>query len=449
MAIPSSSPRQLLTDLYDAAVAGAVPERATCDAVHALDLAAEARCHIIALGKAARAMADGAVSALRTRGHRVVGGVVVAPTVGSPPDPALHVVAGDHPIPAARSLNAAIAIGHAVANVRPGDAVLVLVSGGGTSLAAAPVPGIPDFSQDDLGALYATLLASGADIVAMNAVRKRFARWSGGRLAAALAPARVHCLIVSDVLGDDPASIASGPCTPDPIAAPALVASLERTGLWEKLPAKARAHLSAVARGDGDETPKPDDPAFRAVSTQVIVSNTHALNAAAECARAAGIDEVTIVPTPLTGEAAIAGVRIASDLIARRKRARGPHITRCVIWGGETTVTLPHEPDSEPSLGGRNQELALAAARSLADAGEQAYDIVVLAAGTDGRDGPTDAAGAIVDGHTWPAVESAGRTPARDLATHNAYRALDAAHALLRTGHSGTNVMDIVIGVIL
>jgi len=442
--------RELLTDLYLAAVAGALPERATQEAVSALGLSPSSPVRIIALGKAAHAMAAGAVSAIRAHGHELAGGVIVAPTDQPAPDSALRALVGDHPVPGDRSLAAAAAIGNAVAEVGPADEVLVLVSGGGTSLVAAPIEGISGFSQNDLGALYEALLGSGADIVAMNAVRKRFARWSGGRLAKALAPARVRCLIVSDVLGDDPASISSGPCTPDPMTAVALNNSLHRAALWDKLPASARDHLEAVARGAADETPKPGDPAFACVSTRVIVSNAHAVRAAAGTARAAGIDEVTVVPEPLTGEAAIAGVRIASDLIARRKRERGPHRTRCVVWGGETTVTLGLDPtNGEPPLGGRSQELALAAARSLYDAGEQACGIALLAAGTDGRDGPTDAAGAIVDQFTWGAVDGAGRDPSRDLAHHNAYRALDAAHALLRTGHSGTNVMDVVIGVIL
>jgi glycerate 2-kinase len=359
-------------------------------------------------------------------------------------------VVGDHPVPGPRSAAAAAAIGEIAARVRADDYVIVLVSGGGTSLAAAPAPDVAGFGQDDLAELYAAVLASGADIVAMNAVRKRFARWSGGRLATALAPAHIQCLVVSDVLGDDVASISSGPCAPDPVTATALLAALQRTGLGARLPDAARRHLARAAAGEAPDTPKPSDRAFEHVTTRVIVSNGHALGAAADRVRAAGIDDVTVVGAPLTGEAAIAGVRLASDLIARRKRARGPRIARCVIWGGETTVTFAERAGpSAGVLGGRNQELALAAARSLSDAGEQGRDISILAAGTDGRDGPTDAAGAIVDGLTWPAVAAAGRDPAVDLAAHDAYRALDAAGALLRTGHSGTNVMDIVIGLVL
>ncbi len=458
---PIPSPRRLLTQLFEAAVAGAQPRAATRDAVAALEIPPAAAIWVIALGKAAHAMAAGAVEGLAGRQRDLAGGVIVAPSATSglslpraiePALTHLRVVAGDHPIPGARSLAAADAIGETAASVREGDHVIVLVSGGGTSLAAAPAPDVKDFSQDDLAELYASLVTSGADITAINAVRKRFARWAGGRLALALAQAWVHCLIVSDVVGDDVASVSSGPCVGDPVTARDLVPRLERSGVWARIPDAARRHLSAVASGDAPETPKPHDPAFAHVAIRVIVSNANAVSAAAAAARTAGIDEVTVAEVPLSGEASIAGVRLASELMARQKRARGADArkSKCVIWGGETTVTFAGSgTPSEEALGGRNQELALAAARSLDDDGEQMSRIAILAAGTDGRDGPTDAAGAIVDGTTWRAVETAGRDPAADLASHAAHRALGAAGALLTTGPTGTNVMDIVIGLIL
>jgi hydroxypyruvate reductase len=182
------------------------------------------------------------------------------------------------------------------------------------------------------------------------------------------------------------------------------------------------------------------------VSLEVIASNRLALEAATRHAAAVGL-EAEVAAEPLAGEAAAAGASLAAFLLQHCGRAdipqqdtvRSPR--RCFIWGGETTVTLGSEA---PGLGGRCQELALAAARALDGAGT---GIALLAAGTDGRDGPTDAAGAIVDGATWTAVRAAGRDPARDLRVHDAYRALDAAGALLRPGLTGTNVMDVVIGI--
>jgi len=411
-------------------------------------------------------MSAGAVTALEGRARALAVSVAIAPretpmmstNAPAPPHtypPALRIVFGDHPVPGQRSLAAAEAIGEIVAAVHPGDHVIVLISGGGSSLAAAPAAEVEGFSQADLSQLYETLLASGADIHLVNAVRKRFARWAGGRLAVALSHARLHCLAVSDVPGDDPGAISSGPCAGDPMDSRTLLATLHANRLWPRLPRSAQLHLEAAASGRVSDTPKPDAPAFRHVTTRVIVSNRHALETAAARARAAGIEEVTIEPVLLTGEAAIAGVRMASDLIARRKRARGPRVARCVLWGGETTVTIRDDPavvrsdSAGPPLGGRCQELALAAARSLAEAGDHALGIMLLAAGTDGRDGPTDAAGAIVDSSTWVAIATAGRDPADDLAHHEAYRALDAAGALIRPGLTGTNVMDVAIGLIL
>jgi glycerate-2-kinase len=435
-------PRELLGRLYQAAIGGANPETATRAAVARLGLGAEP-VHVIALGKAAVAMANGAIAAL---GQAPAGGVIAAPEAALS---SLPVVIGDHPIPGAGSLAAAAAIGDAVARVGSAERVLALVSGGASALVAAPLPDIDGFGPVELARLYETLLASGADISVVNAVRKRFTRWSAGRVATALPGRRIDCLLVSDVPGDDPASISSGPCVGDPVFTSDLIARLERSGRWIRFDSVVRRHLERIACGEIPDTPKPDDPAFSRVRAEVIVGNRHAVEAAAESARSLGIEEVIIVPTLLSGEASIVGVRMASELLARKKLARGTYRSRCVLWGGETTVTLGRGTPGVAPLGGRSQELALAAARSLSDAGEAASGIALLAAGTDGRDGPTDAAGAIVDGLTWTAVTAAGRDPAADLAAHDAYRALDAASALLRTGYTGTNVMDVAFGLIV
>ena len=316
--------RQQLITLYQAAVAGAQPEAATAAAIPSLDLSPTGRLWLIALGKAAPRMTAGALVGLRARDVELAGGVVVAPNTGQSLHARLTSVGGDHPIPGTRSVRAAEALGDIVAGVGAGDDVIVLVSGGGSSLIAAPAPDVPEFTSDDVTALYAALMASGIDIRIMNAVRRRFTRWGGGRLAVALARAgaRVHCLVVSDVPGDDAAVVSSGPCAPDPLTAGALIAALRQTAAWTGMPERARAHLTAVERGSAPEAPKPDDPAFQAVATQVILANGHALRAAADAARALGINEVTISRESLAGEAAIFGVRLASELIARVARAR-------------------------------------------------------------------------------------------------------------------------------
>ena len=321
----------------------------------------------------------------------------------------------------------------------PDDEVWVLLSGGASSLLAAPVDGI---TPAELTALYALLLGSGLDITAMNRIRKRFSRWGGGRLAQALAPARVRVFVVSDVIGDDLAAIGSGPCVPDPTTAGDVRRLLQDARLWDRIPQSARRIVTASESGETAETPKPGDAAFARVTLELIASNRLALEAAAKRAAELGLAPV-MAETPLAGEASTAGASVAATLLQHCGPPGVPQpAARCFIWGGETTVTLG---DAPPGLGGRCQELALAAARALEGA---RTGVGLLAAGTDGRDGPTDAAGAIVHGGTWRAMIEAGRDPARDLGAHDAYRALDAAGALLKVGLTGTNVMDVVIGLV-
>jgi hydroxypyruvate reductase len=386
-------------------------------------------------------MARAAVDTLAAQGESPAGGLVVAPEIQPPPHRLIPVIAGDHPEPGAGSLAAAEALGRVAAAVAPGDEVWVLLSGGATSLLAAPVEGV---APHELTALYSLLLGSGLDITAMNRIRKRFSRWGGGRLARALAPARVRVFVVSDVIGDDLPSIGSGPCVPDVTTAAEVRRLLADGGLWDRIPASARRVVTASESGETAETPKPGDPAFAQVTIELIASNRLALEAAAKRAAELGLAPI-VAETPLAGEASATGASVAASLLQNCGPLEIPQPaapSRCYIWGGETTVTLG---DAPPGLGGRCQELALAAARALEGA---RLGVALLAAGTDGRDGPTDAAGAIVDGGTWRAAAGAGRDPARDLAAHDAYRALDAAGALLKVGLTGTNVMDVVIGVV-
>ena len=384
-------------------------------------------------------MAVAAVQSLRVRGLVPAGGVVVGPAVAVSPHPALLYVTGDHPEPGQGSAAAAEALAGTVGKIQPEDEVWVLLSGGTTSLIGAPEVGI---SAGELRSLYSLLLGSGLDIVEMNQIRKRFSRWGGGKLARALAPARVRVYIVSDVIGDDLASIGSGPCVPDPATALEVRRLLERADLWPRIPEAARALVLATERGERPETPKPGDDVFRKVDLELIASNRLALEAAADRARELGLVP-RVADTPIAGEAASMGETIAAALMDQCRGGRKARKPDCLIWGGETTVSLGH---GATGLGGRCQELALAAARALDGV---APSFALLAAGTDGRDGPTDAAGAIVDGATWRAIARTGRDPERDLAVHDAYHALDAAGALIRVGLTGTNVMDVVIGVCL
>jgi glycerate-2-kinase len=331
---------------------------------------------------------------------------------------------------------------------------LVLVSGGATSLIAGPLRGM---SESDLTRVFELLLASGLDIGAVNAVRRRFTRWGGGRLALAISPAAAHCLAVSDVPGDDLATIGSGPSVPDPSTADEVIDILEDAKLFDRLPKSFRTYANDVSRGAEPETPKAGHPAFAHGTARVIANNRGALDAAAEKARALGAAAVYVVDAPLIGEASTVGEAIARWLLDLRAKSSPPssaNAPRIAIWGGETTVTLRSSSSrhsatpTPPPAGGRCQELALAAARTLHEAGERAAGIAILAAGTDGRDGPTDAAGAFADASTWNGIRASGKDPALALEQHDSNAALGAASALFSPGATGTNVMDVVIGVI-
>jgi hydroxypyruvate reductase len=440
---PSAGSRALLVALYEAAVAAAAPGPLTTAALRELELEPEAPVRLFALGKAAHRMAAGALDFLDGAGRAVAGGVIVAPDAAPPPHPSIAVLAGDHPLPGERSFAAAEAIGRAAAAVRPGDVALVLLSGGTSSLIAAPIGGV---TRHDLAALFSLLAGSGLDIHAMNVVRKRFTRWGAGRLAVGLEPVDVHVLAISDVPGDEPADIGSGPCAPDPCTAADVLALLRDARLHERLAPAMREHLDAASRAARSETPKPGDPAFARVRTRIVGSNALAVEAAVSRARALGLN-AHAAARPLDGDAAARGAEIAEALLERARRGE----CGCVVWGGETTVALGGtavDASMPAGPGGRCQELALSAARALAAAGSVARRVAILAAGTDGRDGPTDAAGAFADAAVWRAAERAGRDPALALARHESYAALDAAGALYRRGLTGTNVMDVVIGVV-
>jgi glycerate 2-kinase len=434
------NPRNLLGNLYSAATAAVAPGPALLAQLERLAIPSSRRVWIVALGKAAEPMADAALQTLRSRGVKPAGGLVVSPAPVQHPDPALLYVVGDHPEPGPGSLSAAEALAETAGQIGNDDEVWLLLSGGTSSLIAAPESGMTPL---ELGTMYSLLLGSGLDIRAMNRIRKRFSRWGAGKLARALAPALVRSYIVSDVIGDELASIGSGPCVPDATTATEVREALEGAGLWQRIPHSARSFLGAVEAGEKAETPKPGDRLFENVKLELIASNRLALDAASARARELGLDS-TVVDGPILGQAAATGATLAAALLEHcaQPKVEARRLGSCLIWGGETTVSLGEGPFG---LGGRCQELALSAARVLAGTA----GVALLAAGTDGRDGPTDAAGAIVDGSTWRTIAGSGRDPARDLAQHDAYPALNAAGALLRPGLTGTNVMDVVIGLCL
>jgi hydroxypyruvate reductase len=438
--------RELLIELYDAAVAAAAPGPVTARAIDALSIDRASRVWVFAFGKAAVPMASAAVTSLLRSLHAIVGGVVVSGDANPAVYPTLATMRGDHPIPGRNSFAAAAKIAEVTPGRRGNDVAVVLISGGASSLIGAPLRGM---NEADLTSLYELLLGSGLDIAAVNSVRKRFTRWGAGRLALALAPAATHCLAMSDVADDDLSVIGSGPCVPDTTTVRDVTAILERAKLMTKIPQTHRDYLASVARGTIPETPTKTHPAFAHVTARVIGNNRSAVEGAAARGRASGM-VADVMSARLSGSAAQAGENIARELLAARTHSGVDAPKHCLVWGGETTVALGGggTAGARASGGGRCQELALAAARILSEAGENAAGITLLAGGTDGRDGMTDASGAVVDSTTWRTIADAGRDPAQALAAHESNGVLRMANALLPRRETGTNVNDVVIGVV-
>ncbi|MBV8199908.1 MAG: DUF4147 domain-containing protein [Acidobacteria bacterium] len=379
----------------------------------------------LALGKAAPAMARGASEALLPDAARLLVRTHATPRLL---DPAWEELSGGHPLSDPQSLAAGERVLRWLGGLPAGAPVLVMVSGGSSACVEALAG---EIALADLAATQRALLGSGLPIHAFNAVRKHLSAFKGGgALRASRGP--VLALLLSDVPGDDPGTIGSGPFAADPTTfadALAAVAALP-------VPERVRQRLAAGGRGEVQETVKPGDPELARVETILVGSAATAVAAAAEQARR---ERFAVSTGDLAGEAAAA----ARALVARGRALAGSRVA--LILGGETTVTLGPSPGS----GGRNQELALAAARELAGGASElagGASELVLALATDGEDGPTRHAGAIVDGDSWAALERAGAEPAAALQGHDSERALAALEgALLDTGNTGTNVGDVAI----
>jgi glycerate-2-kinase len=363
---------------------------------------------------------------------RIAGGLVVTKDGHGLPLDVLPVREAGHPLPDARSEAAAREVLELARGMRERDVLLVLLSGGTSALTACPAPGL---DRDVLADTTRALLASGADISETNCVRKHLSDLSGGRLAAVAGCARIEVLVVSDVPGDALDVIGSGPCAADPTSFGDALDVIERRGIRAVVPGAALEHLERGARGELAETPAPGDPIFERVRHTIVARNADARSAAARAARERG-RRALVLGEVLRGEARVAGRRLAA--LARSIESREPI---CLIAGGETTVTLRGD-----GRGGRNQELALAAAIELASVERASADgIALLALGTDGSDGPTDAAGAFADAGTLERGARAGADALAALAANDAYGFFSQEGGLVRTGPTGTNVMDLAL----
>ena len=389
--------------------------------VEQFDLSAIQRVFVLAIGKAALPMAR---AALDVTGPHVAGGLVVPKAVDLEPTTQLgplDVLPAGHPVPDARSLLAgrrALELARAATGT---DLLLVLLSGGGSALVTWPEG---DITLDDMRLLTGLLLRSGATINEVNALRRRCDRVKGGGLLRAAGPAPVAVLVLSDVVGDDLLSIASGPFVLQAAEQMEPRAVVERYGLHADLPDSVRRHLAHA----------PVDPTVVGDSSarHTIIANVDAaVHGALAEARSRGF-QADLLPAQLVGEARDAGVDMAARLVTIPEAGR----PFCLVAGGETTVTLRGE-----GLGGRNQELALAAVEQLAGRD----DLLLVALATDGGDGPTDAAGAVVGGATLACGRALGLDPRDFLRRNDAYHYFDALGDLLKPGPTQTNVNDLVL----
>lgn len=396
-----------------------------------IDLSASPLVWVVAIGKAAPSLA---LSLLRIIEIPVTGGICLY----LPPRPAeippLALLPAAHPLPDQRSLKAAREVLNLARALDEDDLLLMLISGGGSAQLTLPLSGL---SLEEKRWVTRELMRAGADIRELNVVRKHLSAVKGGRLAQVASPARIINLVVSDVVGNDLEIIASGPTWYDSSTFLEAYQVLVKYHLWEKSPSAVREIIKQGLQGILPETPKPDDPIFSQVTSIVIGDNATALNAAAEKAGNLGWD-VLIISSRDQGEAREAArlyVRLIRSIFSSRKYRKKPLL---LISGGELTVTVKGE-----GKGGRNQEFVLAALLEMKKVGLTEGNWLIVSLGTDGIDGPTDAAGAWIDGQTWQKVQKMSFSPEKFLQDNDSYHFFRQLEQLIFTGPTGTNVMDL------
>ncbi|MGR9085457.1 MAG: glycerate kinase type-2 family protein [Gammaproteobacteria bacterium] len=394
--------------------------------------------HLIAFGKAACGMAKTAREIIPDA-LRADSGIAVTNYENTVPLAGIEVIGAGHPLPDESGYRAARLIAARILAAQENELVLILISGGGSALIPYPVEGVALSEKCKVTEL---LLESGATIQQINCVRKHLSRIKGGNLAKLCFPADCHALILSDVLDDDVSAIASGPTVPDPTTFADAVAIIRNRHLWSRIPDTVRHHLERGVLGMMPETPKPNEPLFDTTGWTLIGSNRISLNRALQTARGRGYDALVYSDRlcGIASEAAEAMAIAAKSRIDHPLPPAGPlNDPIALLAGGETTVQV-----KGGGRGGRNQEMALAFALA-AEKHRLPGPWVFLSGGTDGRDGPTDAAGGIVDSDSIHRMRSSGVVPEALLANNDSYRALEISRDLLTTGATGTNVADLQI----
>jgi hydroxypyruvate reductase len=422
-AVTTAVLRRHALSIFRAAVAAADPGAAVGRHLERMDFSRFRNVYVIGAGKAGVSMAAAAERAI---GRRLTTGFLNVKDASGARLRRIELQECGHPVPDQRGVEGAQSIAHLAETAGRDDLVICLISGGASAL--MPFPAAP-LTLEEKQATTRLLLACGADIHEINTIRKHMSVSKGGQLARLAAPARVEALLLSDVIGDDPGVIGSGPAAPDASTFADALRALDKYGIRARVPASVRNRLEAGARGALPETPKPADPIFKRVRNTVIGSNRIALAAAARRSRALGL-RTLLLSSEVQGETREIGRMHAA---IARELARTGHPIRppaCVITGGETTVTLKGD-----GLGGRNQELVLSAALDIAGLS----NTVIFSAGTDGIDGPTDAAGALADGNTLRRKPDARAY----LDRNDSYHYFEALGDLVATGPTHTNVMDV------
>ena len=394
-----------------------------------ISLSETERILVLGAGKASSQMAR---AVERRLGNRVDGGAVVTQYGYAERCKHIEILEAAHPVPDISGLEASRKIEKLAVSARKKDLVMFLLSGGGSALMPAPAPGI---SLEDKQSATNSLLRAGAPIEVLNCVRKHLSELKGGNLARKVFPARMIALLISDVIGDPLDVIGSGPATGDSTTFLQAKAYLQRYGVFPNMPEAIKNRIAAGCRGEIPDTPAPGDKTFRRVRHHVVANNKIALRAAYEKAKSMGYN-VKVQAHSLSGEASEAGKFIAKDAKRVLGNSRKKHSFQCLLYGGETTVRVLGN-----GVGGRCQELALSFAIEI----RGHKNICLLAAGTDGRDGPTEAAGGIVDGGTVKTAQNQGLDPNAHLRDNNSHDFLRRLSACVYTGPSGTNVMDLVI----
>jgi glycerate 2-kinase len=398
-------------------------------ALAAVECPSRGRVLVVGAGKASGAMASAVEEAF---GERVTDGVVAVKDGHLTATRRIRLLEAGHPVPDERGAAAARAILELAQSARRDDLVLAVISGGGSALTPAPPPPV---TLADKQAVTRLLLAAGATINQLNAVRKHLSLFKGGQLARAAAPARVHALLLSDVIGDPLDVIGSGPTAPDASTFGEALEILDRFQIRARAPASIVERLEQGARGQIVETPKADDPLFRDVTNVVIGNNTLVVDAAVARARQLGFAP-HVLTRALEGEAR----QVARDFISLARRIKaglGPVAPpACVLASGETTVTV-----RGGGMGGRCQEFALSAALEM----EGVDGVVVLAAGTDGSDGPTTAAGAVADGLSARRAREQQCDPRAGLEANDSNHVFALLGDLVVTGPTNTNLLDLYL----